>query len=265
MPRFSANLSTLFQELPLVDRFRAAADCGFEAVELWFPYEIPASELASILAETKLSCVGLNAPPGDTRKGDWGIAIDPDRRKEFIAGVEMAMSYAETINCPNVHVLAGNRPEHLDAQTAGKIYKDGIATACAVAKRHGRRVLIEPLNAIDRPTYFLSTQRQAIETIGTLRCDNLAIMLDLFHLQRGEGNLIERMRGSLPYAAHVQLADCPGRHEPGTGEINYPAVLAELNRLGYRGWVGCEYFPSTFTKDSFRWLEGSGGSPGPAR
>ncbi len=142
------------------------------------------------------------------------------------------------------------------------MYCENIALACAIAKRHARQVLVEPLNAIDRPTYLLSRQAEAIELIDSLGCDNLRIMLDLYHLQRGEGNLIERMRASLPYAGHVQFADVPGRHEPGTGEINFPAVFAELERLQYQGWIGCEYFPRTTTLESFGWMSGALSCPG---
>ena len=253
MLRFSANLSTMFQELPLIERFAAAAAAGFKAVELWFPYEIPAEHLANELKTNSLVCVGINSPPGDTAKGDWGVAVDPARRGEFTEGVEQAMAYAQAIDCA-VHVMAGIPAQRLQAAEAWQIYQDNIAAACATAKRYGRQVLVEPLNAIDRPTYLLSRQSQAIELIEALGRDNLRIMLDLFHVQRGEGNLTERMRKSLPYAGHVQIADVPGRHEPGTGEINYAFMFAELERLGYAGWIGCEYFPRASTVEGLGWM-----------
>lgn len=254
MLRFSANLSTLFTELPLFERPAAAARAGFKAVELWFPYEIPAREFGGILEANDLVCVGINTAPGNVSKGDWGLAVDPARRSEFIEGVEEAMSYAQAIECPNVHVMAGVPATGLSPAAAWQVYTNNIASACEAAKRYGRQVLVEPLNAIDRPTYLLSRQEQAIELIDSLKCDNLRIMVDLFHIQRGEGNLIERMRASLPHAGHVQVADVPGRNEPGTGEINFAAVFAELNRLNYPGWVGCEYFPRSTTVEGLGWM-----------
>ncbi|MDO9406488.1 MAG: TIM barrel protein [Polaromonas sp.] len=255
MLRFSANLSTLFQQLPLRERFSAAAAAGFEAVEVWFPYEIPASELAALLKDHGLVCVGINSPPGDVSQGDWGLALDRSRQNLFDDSVAQAMAYAEAIDCPNVHVMAGNRVAGVSEAQALQDYSASIERACAIARRHGRRVMVEPLNAVDRPTYFLTRQQQAIDLIDALQQDNLGLMLDLFHLQRGEGNLVERMRRSLPYAAHVQIADVPGRHEPGTGEINFPFVFAELERLGYDGWIGCEYLPAGDTVDGLGWLQ----------
>ncbi len=253
MLRFSANLSTLFQELPLVDRFAAAAE-WFKGVELWFPYEIDARIMADVLQANGLVCVAINSPPGKVENGDWGIAVDPARKDDFLDSVESAMVYAQTIGCPNVHVMAGIIPHGLAAEDAWHTYKENITAACASAKRHGRQALVEPLNAIDRPAYLLTRQSQAIELIKAVGCDNLRIMVDIFHMQRGEGNLTERMRASLPYAGHVQIADVPGRHEPGTGEINFAYVFTELERLGWAGWVGCEYFPRTTTLDGLGWL-----------
>ena len=188
-------------------------------------------------------------------EGDWGLALDPDRRNAFADSVTQAMRYAEAIGCPCVHVMAGNRvPGQSDAQ-AWQLYAGNIAAACVIARGFGRQVLVEPLNAVDRPQYFLSRQDQAIALIDELQQDNLGLMLDLFHLQRGEGNLIERLRKSLPYAFHVQIADVPGRHEPGTGEIRFDFVFAELERLGYTGWIGCEYLPLADTAAGLGWRD----------
>ncbi|WP_144110258.1 hydroxypyruvate isomerase family protein [Paraburkholderia sp. BCC1886] len=258
MLRFSANLSTLFQNLPLVARFEAAARAGFEAVELWFPYEIPVADMRALLATHKLRCLGINTPAGDVKSGDWGLAADPARRSEFEASVDEAFAYAEGIGCPCVHVMAGQPPadtaqDRRDA--AWKHYVSCIASASAKAQRHGVTVMIEPLNAIDRPHYLLNTQAQALDVIRTVAQPNVKIMLDLYHLQRGEGNLIERMKTSLPYAAHVQIADNPGRHEPGTGEIRFDAVFATIEASGYAGHIGCEYLPSAATLDSLGWLD----------
>jgi hydroxypyruvate isomerase len=253
--RFSANLSTLFQDLPLRERFGAAAHAGFKAVEIWFPYEMPAEEMAATLRRHRLACVGINSPAGDVSRGDWGLALDPARRGEFLRTVEQAMAYAQAIDCPQVHVMAGNVAPGMGAAEASLLYRDNIARACDIARRHGRGVMVEPLNAIDRPIYFLTRQDQALDLIGALARPNLGLMLDLFHLQRGEGNLVERMRKSLPHARHVQIADVPGRHEPGSGEINFAFVFSELERLGYEGWIGCEYLPLGATVDGLRWMK----------
>ncbi|PVX77128.1 hydroxypyruvate isomerase family protein [Paraburkholderia unamae] len=255
MLRFSANLSTLFQELPLAERFEAAARAGFDAVELWFPYEIPAAQMRERLAAHGLRCVGINSAAGDVSRGDWGLAADPARRAEFDASVEQAFDYAQAIGCPSVHVMAGQIDAGAPRQSAWEHYVECMGAAADRAAARGLTVMVEPLNAIDRPRYLLNTQAQALELLGALNRPNLKIMLDLYHVQRGEGNLIERMRASLPHAAHVQIADNPGRHEPGTGEIRFESVFAELARSGYSGLIGCEYLPSGASVESFGWLE----------
>jgi hydroxypyruvate isomerase len=255
MLRFSANLSTLFQELPLIARFEAAARASFDAVELWFPYEIPAAQMRELLAAHGLRCVGINSPAGDVQRGDWGLAADPARRAEFDASVQQCFDYAVAIGCSSVHVMAGQIPNDAARQPAWNHYVECLGAAADLAAVRGLVVMIEPLNVLDRPRYLLNTQAQALEVLGALNRPNLKIMLDLYHLQRGEGNLIERMRMSLPHAAHVQIADNPGRHEPGTGEIRFESVFAEIERSGYAGFVGCEYLPSGASIDSFGWLE----------
>ncbi|RYX97990.1 MAG: hydroxypyruvate isomerase [Comamonadaceae bacterium] len=254
MLRFSANLSTLFQQLPFRERFAAAAEAGFKAVETWFPYEIPAGELSAILRDNGLACVGINSPAGDVANGDWGLALDTSRRPQFEQSVDTAMRYAEAIDCPNVHVMAGNRVAGVSEEQSMADYSASIALACDIARRHGRQVMVEALNVIDRPAYFLNRQDQALALIESLQVDNLGVMLDLFHVQRGEGNLVERMRKSLPHARHIQIADAPARHEPGTGEINFGFVFAELERLGYQGWIGCEYLPAGDTVAGLGWM-----------
>ena len=214
--------------------------------------------MASVLKANDLVCVGINSPPGNVDRGDWGLAVDPARRGEFVEGVEQAMAYAQAIACANVHVMAGSPAAGIGVDDAWTIYKANIGAACDIAAKYGRRVMIEPLNAIDRPFYLLSKQSQAVEVVKSLDRANLGIMLDLFHLQRGEGNLIEHMHMSLPYAIHVQIADAPGRHEPGTGEINFVTVFRELEKAGYAGWVGCEYFPIKSTVEGLDWMSRHG-------
>lgn len=254
MLNFSANLSTLFQESPLNERFGAAARAKFKAVEVWFPYELASHEVASLLEEHQLHCVGINSPAGDVASGDWGLAADPRRATEFKTSAEQAIGYAHEIGCPNVHIMAGLTTHQSDREVAWENYLHCLDFACSLAAESGITILIEPLNDIDRPRYLLNTQRQAIDVIQKLNKKNLGLMLDLFHLQRGEGNLIERMNKSLPYAAHVQIADNPGRHEPGTGEINFAAVFRVLQEANYGGYIGCEYLPLRSSATSFEWM-----------
>jgi hydroxypyruvate isomerase len=251
--KFSANLSILFQELELEARFAAAADLGFQAIELWYPYELSTARVAELLKQHSLQCVGLNTPAGDAANGDWGLAVDPNRRKDFQNSVVLALEYADAMQCRHVHVMAGQVQTNLSKDDAWACYIENIAYAARAAAAVDKVVMIEPLNAVDRPTYLLNTQAQAREVIERLALPNVKIMLDLFHLQRGEGNLIENMLRSLPHAAHVQIADNPGRHEPGTGEVNFDAVFKALVDAGYEGWVGCEYSPSGSTQSSLAW------------
>jgi hydroxypyruvate isomerase len=254
MLNFSANLSTLFQELPLASRFGAAARAGFEAVEVWFPYELASNDVAMLLAEHRLRCVGINSPAGNVMTGDWGLAADPGRVEDFTSSAEQAIAYAQEIGCSNVHIMAGLVGLQTDRKQAWENYLHCLDFACSLAAQASITIMIEPLNSIDRPRYLLNTQAQALEAIETLRKTNLRVMLDLFHLQRGEGNLIDRMMKSLPYAAHVQIADNPGRHEPGTGEINFDAVFRTLQDAGYSGYIGCEYLPLRTSETSFGWM-----------
>jgi len=254
MLRFSANLSTLYQDRPLLERLPAAKAAGFDAVEVWFPYEVQADRFADALATYQLTCVGINTPAGDVAAGDWGLATDPKQAADFDASVELAMRYAWIIGCPNVHVMAGQPGDHISETVAWTTYRSSLRRAIDIAETHGRKPMIEPLNALDRPRYLLQRQDQAISLIEEFGRDRLALMLDLFHLQRGEGNLIERMRRSLPYAAHVQFADVPGRHEPGTGEIQFENVFAELEATGWLGWIGAEYLPVAGTDEGLGWM-----------
>ncbi|SFQ01892.1 hydroxypyruvate isomerase family protein [Variovorax sp. 770b2] len=256
--KFSANLSTLFTELPLLSRVGAAASHGFKGVEIWFPYELDARVLRTELESHDVECVMINTQPGNVEKGDWGLAVDAKRRTEFLESVEVAADYAAAIGCPRIHAMSGTLPPDKTREASWDVFARNIDDACTVAARRNLTLMIEPLNEIDRPTFLLTRQSQAIDLIEQLDRENLKIMLDVFHLQRGEGNLIERLRESLPHAAHVQIADVPGRHEPGTGEINFVMVLRTLEQLEWKEWVGCEYFPSENTSASFAWLAALG-------
>lgn len=256
MPRFSANLSMLFTEVPFLDRFALAAQAGFKAVEFWFPYEWPAAEVARRLCDHGLACVCLNAPPG-SQPGDWGLAAHAGRRPEYLAGVRQACDYAGALGCPAIHVLAGMVQALHPDPLHHPAYLEGIALAAEQAAVVGRTVLIEPLNPVDRPGYLLWRQaqaRQVVEELGTqFGAGNVRILYDLYHAQMTEGRLLDTLHAHLPLIGHLQVADVPGRHEPGTGEIHFRHVFDAIDRSGYAGWVGCEYQPRAGTAEGLGW------------
>jgi hydroxypyruvate isomerase len=256
--RLSANISILFAEYAFEDRFEPAARAGFKAVECWFPYEVAASRLSSLLNTHGLRMIGINSLPGNTAIGQFGFACTGDVQA-FRSSVEQALDYASAIGCPNVHVLSG-MGDPTDPATRER-YLQQMAWAADRAASHGVTVLIEPLNPVDRQGYFLSTQGQAVELIDTLNRPNLKLMFDIYHVQMTEGRIVERFRQCLPAIGHVQLADIPGRHEPGTGEIRFEFVLHHLEKSGYlardgqaSGWIGCEYKPATRSEDAQSWV-----------
>jgi hydroxypyruvate isomerase len=253
MIRFSANLSLLFPELPFLDRFAAARAQGFEAVEFWFPYEWPASDVAQRLADNGLVCVGINSPAGDVATGDWGLAADAARKPAFQDSVRLAFDYAATLNCPAVHVMAGLTGQNSPDPVAHNGYLDNIAFAAEVARRHDKRVLIEPLNPIDRPGYLLWRQQQARDVIDRLALPNVSVMFDLYHAQMTEGRLVDNLHAHGSRIGHIQIADVPGRHEPGTGEVRWPALFQAIDSSGYAGWIGCEYKPQADTAEGLVW------------
>ncbi len=238
-----------------MERFALAAANGFKAVEFWFPYDWPASQIAEKLREHGLQLIGLNTAPGDTENGEWGLAIDPARRVQFQAGVRQALDYAQALDCKSVHVMAGMRTPSLLADTCGAVYLENIAFAADLAAQSGRTILVEPLNPIDRPHYWMNRQSQARELIDTLGRPNLKIMFDLYHVQMTEGRITDTLKANLAHIGHIQVADVPGRGEPGTGELNYPYLFDQIEKSGYSGWVGCEYKPRTTTIDGLGWRE----------
>jgi 2-dehydrotetronate isomerase len=253
--RFSANISILFTEVPFIERFALAAKHGFKAVECWFPYEHTKQALRAELDRHQLKLIGINAAPGDTTKGDWGLAVSPLRKAEFIASIEQAIDYATALDCDAIHVMAGAMPEGQNENECEAIYLEHIALAADLAKRANKTVLIEPLNPFDRPRYFLSRQSQAARIVDRLNRDNVKIMFDIYHAQMTEGNLVSTLAKNLSKIGHIQVADVPGRHEPGTGEINFPFVMNAIAESGYAGWIGCEYKPKTETTASFAWRD----------
>jgi hydroxypyruvate isomerase len=255
MPRFAANLTMLFNEVPFLERFERAARAGFQAVEFLFPYPYPAAELMARLKGNGLQLVLHNLPAGDWDAGERGIACLPDRMDEFRASVGRAIEYASALGAPQCNCLAGKAPAGADDAVLRKTLVANLRFAAAEFKRAGIKLLVEPINNYDIPGFWLNKTDRAISVIDEVDSDNLFLQYDVYHAQRYEGELAATMRRHFARIAHVQIADNPGRNEPGTGEIHYPFVFAELDRLGYAGWVGCEYKPATTTEAGLGWLK----------
>ncbi|KFI06436.1 hydroxypyruvate isomerase [Massilia sp. BSC265] len=255
MPKFAANLSLLFNELPFLDRFAAARAAGFEAVEFLFPYAFDTEQIAARLRRYGLELVLHNLPAGDWTAGERGLACDPRRSAEFQDGVGLALDYALELGVRRLHCLAGRLPPNVTQERARAAYVANLRHAAARCREHGITLLIEPINDRDMPGYFLTGTRQAVAIIEEVGAPNLALQYDIYHMQRMEGELAETIRRYLPLIRHVQLADVPGRHQPGTGEINFPFLFRLLDELGYEGWIGCEYLPQGDTVASLGWLE----------
>ncbi|HEV7912315.1 MAG TPA: hydroxypyruvate isomerase [Albitalea sp.] len=255
MPRFAANLTMLFTEVPFLDRFERAAKAGFKAVEFLFPYDHPASEIRARLADNGLQLVLHNLPAGDWAAGERGIACLPDRVDEFRNGVARAIEYAETLGVPQLNCLAGKVPAGAGEDAVRRSFVANLRFAASELKRAGLRLLIEPINTFDIPGFYLSRTKQALAILDEVGADNAFVQYDIYHAQRMEGELAATLASCLPRIGHVQLADNPGRNEPGTGEINYAFLFAHLERIGYRGWIGCEYKPLAGTEAGLAWRQ----------
>jgi hydroxypyruvate isomerase len=255
MPRFAANLTMLFTEVPFLDRFERAALAGFKAVEFLFPYAHPAEEIRRRLDEHQLTLVLHNLPAGDWDAGERGIACLPDRVDEFRAGVAKALTYAKALGVTQLNCLAGRAPAGVDPAVLNRSLVENLRFAAAALRLADLKLLLEPINTVDIPGFFVSRTVEALAIIDEVGADNLFLQYDLYHAQRMEGELAATLEKHLARIAHVQLADNPGRHEPGTGEINYPFLFAHLDRIGYRGWVGCEYKPATTTEAGLHWRQ----------
>lgn len=253
MQKFAANLTMLFNELEFTERFKAAADAGFKGVEFLFPYGYPASQLQELLSENDLEMVLHNLPAGDWAAGERGIACDPNRMSEFRDGVGQAIEYANVLNCRQINCLAGIVPDGVSRDQAEQTFVDNLEFAAEALAAEKIRLLIEPINSYDIPGFFLNYTRFAKSIIDRVGSDNLFIQYDIYHAQRMEGELAKTIETHLPHIAHIQLADNPGRHEPGTGEINFGWLFGELTRLNYQGWIGCEYKPAGKTVDGLGW------------
>jgi len=255
MPKFAANLTMLFTELDFLARFAAAARCGFTAVEYLFPYAYPKDQLAETLRKHGLTQVLHNLPAGNWDAGERGIACHPDRVSEFQEGVERAIDYARHLGCRQINCLAGIAT--VPQNRARDAFITNLKYAAPRLAAHGIKLLIEPINTFDMPGFFLSTSAQALDIMREANEPNLYLQYDVYHMQMMEGNLATTIKQNLARIAHIQVADVPGRHEPGTGEINYPFLFQHLDSIGYEGWVGCEYKPLAKTEDGFGWLASS--------
>jgi hydroxypyruvate isomerase len=253
MLRLAANLSTLFTELPLEARFAAAAAAGFRAVEIQFPYELSPARLQTQLSESGLTLALFNAPPGDAARGERGLAGLPGREADFRSSVLRALEYATASDCRRVHVMAGLRVPGVPREHQLSTLRANLAVAAGLASAAQLTVMLEPINPVDVPEYLLGDTATALELIDGLALPNLALQFDFYHQQIMAGDLARRFAALLPRIGHVQLADNPGRHEPGTGEIRYEWLLEQVAASAYDGWVGCEYFPSRDTASSLQW------------
>lgn len=255
MPKFSANLSMLFTELPFLDRFEAAARADFKAVEFLFPYAFAAKDIRQRLDDNGLALVLHNLPAGNWEAGERGLACDPARTDEFKAGIDQALEYAQALGVPQINCLAGKVPAGVAPEALRDTFISNLSAAATAFKGAGLRLLIEPINHFDIPGFYLNRTDQALAILDAVGADNAYVQYDIYHAQRMEGELAATMQKHLHRIGHIQLADNPGRNEPGTGEINYSFLFSHLDRIGYTGWIGCEYKPATTTEAGLGWRQ----------
>lgn len=255
MPKFAANLSMLFTELPFLDRFQAAADAGFKGVEFLFPYDYQTEEISTRLVRHGLSQVLFNLPAGQWDAGERGISIFSAANSEFRNGVAQAIEFAQALGCRHLHCLAGIAPVGADHRQLRKTYVDNLKFAADTLAKHDLTLLIEPINTRDIPRYFLDSTAKARDIIESVDASNMRLQYDVYHMQIMEGDLAPTLARYMNIIGHIQVADTPGRHEPGTGEINYPFLFEHLDQLGYDGWVGLEYRPKSSTAHSLLWMK----------
>jgi hydroxypyruvate isomerase len=254
MLKFAANLSMLFTEYDFLERFDQAAQAGFRGVEYLFPYGFDAEIIKTKLEENKLQQVLFNLPAGDWDAGDRGIAVDPNRIEEFQLGVAKAIEYAKVLGNTQVNCLAGIVPQGVTQQDAHTTFVINLRYAAQQLEAAGITLVIEAINTRDIPGFFLNTTQQAQSVIAEVGSNNVFVQYDIYHMQIMEGDLSPTIANNLSRIAHIQLADNPGRHEPGTGEINYDFLLPHIDELGYQGWIGCEYKPKAGTHQGLSWL-----------
>ena len=255
MPKFCANLTMQFNEVDFLDRFERAAKAGFKGVEYLFPYAWKKEQLAEKLGAFGLSQALHNLPAGDWNKGERGIACLPGRETEFQEGVGKAIEYAKALKCPQVNCLAGLTPAGVPADKVRKTLVANLRFAAAALEKEGIRLLVEALNDKDVPGFYLVRTADVLSLIKEVGHANVYVQYDVYHMQIMEGNLTKTIQANLDKIAHIQIADNPGRNEPGTGEINYPNLFKAIDAAGYKGWIGCEYKPAGKTEDGLGWVK----------
>ncbi|WP_251975749.1 2-oxo-tetronate isomerase [Salinicola avicenniae] len=253
MPRFAANLSMLFNEVPFLERFGHAAEQGFHGVEFLFPYDFEPEAIATELKRHGLEQVLFNLPPGDWAAGERGLAALPGREAAFRDSVDLALRYADTLDCPRLHAMAGVVPPNVSRETLKAVYLENLRYAARKLADQGRTLLIEPINSRDMPGYFLNHQAEGHAIVAELDEPNVLVQMDFYHAQIMDGDLWQRYEQGSDRIGHIQIAGVPERHEPDSGEVNYAWLLAELDRTGYEGWVGCEYRPRGDTASGLGW------------
>jgi 2-dehydrotetronate isomerase len=257
LPRFSANVGLLWRDLPLPQRIEAAARAGFRAIEMHFPYPVPASEVSAVARRNELTLLGINTDAGDFARGDRGYGALVGRERDFQATVDQSIEYCLGCGATAIHVLAGNVAAP-DRPRARAVFADNLRVAAAKAAPHGLTLLLEPLNPRDNPGYFYSTVAEAASLIDELALTNVKLQFDVYHVAITEGDVLTKLKRYMPIVGNVQIAAVPTRAEPDEGEIAYPAIFNAVDALGYKGWVGCEYVPRGDTDEGLRWMKAFG-------
>jgi hydroxypyruvate isomerase len=254
MPRFAANLGTLWPELPLLRRIEAASRAGFRAIEMHWPYEVPAHDVARACERCPVRILGINTAPGQLHEGDFGLGALTGREVQFQGAVDQSIDYCIACGATAIHVMAGNVPaeRRVDAR---RVFLRNLKLAADKAADHGLTLLLEPLNRRDHPQYFYSTVAEAAGLVADSGRDNIKLQFDVYHVGVGEGDILTKLQRHLPIIGHVQIAAVPSRAEPDEGEVAYGAVFDRLDQLGYDGWIGCEYRPRSLTDDGLRWTD----------
>lgn len=256
MPKFAANLTMLFTEIPFLERFKAASEAGFNYVEYLFPYEWDPDTLATALQKQQLQQVLFNLPAGNWSKGERGIACLPDRTDEFKQGVNEAIKYAHILGVKQLNCLAGLAPINTDDRALWLTFTKNIEYAAKRLAEQDITLLIEPINSrVDMPNFFIDTLDKALQAVHEVKASNIKIQFDIYHMQIMQGDILRTLETNLHTIQHVQFADCPGRHEPGTGELNFKNIFNKLDQLNYQGWVSAEYTPKTTTQRSLNWFQ----------
>jgi hydroxypyruvate isomerase len=253
--RFSVNVSILLKEVPFLDRFGRASEAGFSAVEFWWPSDEEPGEVERAVKDTGLEVALFNFDAGDMPDGDRGLVSDPERQEQFRENVPVALDLARSLGCRRLNALVGHEIEGMKREEQLSLARDNVRLAAEAAAEHGIEILVEAVNTFENGPYLLCTTQQAVSFVRSVEQENVRVQHDFYHMQRMEGNLVANLREHIALIGHVQIADSPGRGEPGTGEIHYPYVLGELEQLGYEDYVGLEYNPTTeTTEESFAWL-----------